>query len=205
MPMCCGMTRFYKERQKLVRGPLRLLAAITVIAFVHCAVAGEIIAPNADASSVIVAPTLDASTVITLERGPCIGRCPEYAVTMYGSGEVEFEGKRYVCAKGRHTAKAPRDEVRRLVLQMLAAGYFDLTWPAGPITTDQPTVRSSFRHGGRVREIEHDLGDAHAPRWLRTLEDRIDAIAGTSRWLPDREDHRPMCNKEGGFREPLES
>lgn len=186
-----------------MRSLLRLFAAITVMAIEGYA--GPGVAQTARNSSVIVAPTLDATTVITLERGPCIGRCSEYALTINGLGEVVFDGRRLVCARGRHTATAPRDEVRRLVLQMLSMGYFEVEWPDGPITTEQPTVKSSLRHDGRVREIEHDLGDANAPRWLRTLEERIDAIAGTSRWLPDREeDRRPMCNKEGGFRLPLE-
>ena len=90
----------------------------------------------------------------------------------------------------------PRDEVRRLVLQMLDRGYFDLYWPAGPITTAQPTNVTSLRHAGRVREVKHNLGDVNAPLWLKTLEERIDGIAVTSRWLPDRENHRPMCNRE---------
>jgi hypothetical protein len=149
-------------------------------------------------------PVLDATTVITLDRGPCIGICSEYAVQINGLGEVVFEGRKFVCAKGRHTSRAPRDEVRRLVLQMLDRDYFDLYWPAGPITTAQPINVTSLRHAGRVREVKHNLGDVNAPLWLKTLEERIDGIAGTSRWLPDREDHRPMCNREDGARIPLE-
>lgn len=182
---------------------LCLISAIAVIALVGLAARGA--AQSARDSSIVVEPTLDATTIITLERGPCIGRCSEYALSINGLGEVVFDGRRLVCARGRHTATAPRDEVRRLVLQMLSMGYFDVAWPAGPITTDQPTVKSSLSHDGRARVIEHDLGDANAPLWLKTLEERIDAIAGTSRWLPDREqDRRPMCNEEGGFRLPLE-
>lgn len=155
-------------------------------------------------SSAIVDPVLDASTVVSIDRGPCVGQCSEYFVSVNGLGEVIFEGRRLVCARGRHTAQAPRDDVRRLVLQMLDRRYFEISWPPGPVTSAQPTVKLSLSHGGRLREIEHDLGDVNAPLWLRTLEERIDAIAGTSRWLPDRENHRPMCNREGGVRLPLE-
>lgn len=151
----------------------------------------------------VVPPLLDDSTVVTLERGPCIGRCPEYTVMLYGSGRVEFEGRRYVCAQGHHTARASAPEVRRLVAQMLAAGYLDLDWTKGWFTSIASTVRSSLHYGGRSREIEHDLGDAGAPRLLTTLENRIDAVAGTWRWLPDREDHRRVCRKPDGSTEPL--
>jgi hypothetical protein len=181
-----------------VRSLLCLMAAFTALA----GLATRSVAQHEP--SVTLAPVLDASTIITLERGPCVGRCSQYALRINGLGEVVFDGRYLVCAKGRQTARAPRDEIRRLVLEMVSRGYFDLAWPAGPITTAQPTVITSLRHTGRVREVKHNLGDVNAPLWLKTLEERIDGIAGTSRWLPDREDHRPMCNREDGVRIPLE-
>lgn len=157
------------------------------------------------AASTVAGPVLDDSTVITLTRGPCFGRCPEYKVTMYGSGRVEFDGRRHVCAKGHHSAKAPTSEVRRLVEQMLAAGYFDLDWTAGPLATNASTVTSSLRHAGQSRQIEHYLGDEGAPRLLKALEDRIDAVAGTWRWLPEHKDNIRVCRLEDGTTtEPLE-
>ena len=179
---------------------VRFLRAITLISFVCGWIGADVHAWNAP----VAGPVLDDSTVITLERGPCFGRCPEYTVTVYGSGRVEFDGKRYVCAKGHHTAKASPSEVRRLVAQMLATGYFDLDWTAGPLATNASTVTSSLRHGGRTRQIEHYLGDAGAPRLLRTLEDRIDVVAGTWRWLPERDEHRRVRREEDGTTEPLE-
>lgn len=156
------------------------------------------------APSTVAGPVLDDSTVITLERGPCFGHCPEYTLTLYGSGRIEFDGRHNVCAKGHYTASAPTHEVRRLVAEMLVAGYFDFDWRAGPLATNESTVTSSLRHEGRTRRIEHYLGDAGAPLLLRTLEDRIDRVAGTWRWLPEHEDDRRACRLEDGSTEPLE-
>ncbi len=36
---------------------------------------------------------------------------------------------------------------------------------------------------------------------VKTLEERIDAVAGTWRWLPEREEHRRVCRKEDGTTE----
>lgn len=146
----------------------------------------------------LAGPVLDDSTVITLERGPCFGHCPEYTVTLYGSGRIEFDGRRYVCEMGHHSARAPTYEVRRLVAQMLEAGYFELDWTAGPLATNASTVTSSLRHAGQTRQIEHYLGDEGAPRLLKFLEDRIDAVAGTWRWLPEYEDNIRVCRLEDG-------
>jgi len=184
---------------------------ITLVPFLYGLLAIEVFAWNAEevawndwrTRSVLAGPALDDSTVITLVRGPCFGRCPEYTLTIYGSGRVEFDGRRYVCAKGHHAAKASPYEVRRLVAQMLAAGYFDFDWTEGPLATQASTVRSSLHHGGRTREIEHYLGDGGAPRLLKSLEDRIDAVAGTWRWLPEHEEHRRVCREADGSTEPM--
>jgi hypothetical protein len=182
-----------------------------LVPFVYGLLVSEVFASNAQGvawndrgtPSVLAGPVLDDSTVITLERGPCFGRCPEYTVTMYGSGRIEFDGRRYVCEMGHQSARAPTSEVRRLVAQMLAAGYFELDWTAGPLATNASTVTSSLRHAGQTRQIEHYLGDAGAPRLLKTLEDRIDAVAGTWRWLPEHEEQRRVCREADGTTEPL--
>ena len=48
------------------------------------------------------------------------------------------------------------------------------------------------------------IGDAGAPPVLRRLEDRIDAVAGTWRWLPQRDEGRRLCFREDGSTEYLE-
>jgi hypothetical protein len=141
---------------------------------------------------------LDDSTVIALERGPCFGKCPEYSVAIYGSGRVEFNGRRYVCAPGHRTAQASVADVRSLLEQMLALGYFDFYWRPGSKPSLSDTVISSLNHDGYYRRIEHHSGDREAPLFLEELEERIDRVAGTWRWLPEREDDRRVCRREDG-------
>jgi hypothetical protein len=141
---------------------------------------------------------LDDSTVISLVRGPCFGKCPEYTVAIYGSGRVEFDGRRYVCAPGRRTAQASIADVRTLLEQMLAFGYLDFYWRPGSKPSLSDTVISSLNHDGYYRRVEHHVGDRKAPAFLRELEERIDEVAGTWRWLPEREDDRRVCRLEDG-------
>lgn len=132
------------------------------------------------------AEPLDDSTVISLYRASldCFG-CSEYRVQMYGSGRVEYVGDKFVCAFGAHEAVADVREVRRLVDAMVASGYFAFVWKRGPPGIDAPSATSTLQHRGRAYQIHHDLGDDAAPRWLRAMEDEIDRVAGTARWLPD--------------------
>jgi hypothetical protein len=41
----------------------------------------------------------------------------------------------------------------------------------------------TFGDCGREKTVRHDFGDGHAPAILQKLEDRIDAIVETSRWM----------------------
>jgi hypothetical protein len=141
---------------------------------------------------------LDDSTAISLVRGPCFGKCSEYTVVIYGSGRVEFDGRRYVCAPGQRTAQASIADVRSLLEQMLAFGYLDFYWRPGSKPSLSDTVVSSLNYDGYYRRVEHHVGDREAPPFLKELEERIDAVAGTWRWLPEREDDRRVCRREDG-------
>jgi hypothetical protein len=131
-------------------------------------------------------PLLTDTTVITLQRSLCFGVCPDYTLTVWGSGRVEFEGRAHVCAPAKQTAAADPLEVSRLVRAMVATGYPGYSWEQGSLATDNPTVTTSLKHEGVRYEIEHYHGDSGAPRWLRAMEDEIDRVAGTQRWLPFR-------------------
>ena len=190
---------------------MRVFTAFAFILFALGLTGADVVADPARSATwwgtplILAGPTLDDSTVITLERGPCFGHCSEYVVTLYGSGRVEFEGRHYVCARGHQTVQASPDEVRDLVARMLKLGYLDLYWREGPRETIAPTVRTSLRYNGQTRQIDHHSADINAPWFLRTLEEQIDAVAGTWRWLPEREDHRRVCRLEDGITtEPLE-
>ena len=155
--------------------------------------------------SVSAAPPLDDSTVITIERGICHWKCPDYSLALYGSGRVEFEGRRNVCERGRHSANVDPAAVRVLVASVVAAGYFYLWWNEGPLATGAITVTTSLRHHGGTRTIRHYHGDSGAPLVLTEIEERIDQVAGTARWLPERKDHQRVCHRKDGTIETLEN
>ncbi len=145
--------------------------------------------------------TLDDTTAITIERGACPDQCPQYSLALYGSGRVEFEGRRHVCARGRHTAHVDPFAVRNLVARLIDGGYFDVRWTYGPVITGREKVTTSLRHAGRSRVMSHDRGDRGAPRYLERWEDAIDEAARTARWLPERERHHPVCRRPDGSME----
>jgi hypothetical protein len=128
--------------------------------------------------------------VITLERTPCFGTCPVYTVTLSRSGTVSFTGRHHVAQAGEATATVPAERVDGLLGELEAGGYFGfadayvMDSPAcGMYATDSPTVITSATRGGETKTIRHDRGCSAAPPELSRLEQRIDEVAGTARWI----------------------
>ena len=122
--------------------------------------------------------------VITLERGPCFGGCPVYKVTLRGTGEVTWEGTRFVKVMGPASAKVNPDAVRGLLDELVRAGYFDMSDKYTKANaTDMPSAVTSVTLSGRAKTINHYYGDFSAPKALTDLEKRIDEVAGTAQWI----------------------
>jgi hypothetical protein len=127
---------------------------------------------------------------VTLERTPCFGTCPVYTLAISRSGEVTFTGKHHVVQAGQATATIPPERVDSLLAELEAAGYFEIAdayvmnSPAcGMYATDSPTVITSATRDGETKTVRHDRGCSAAPPELSQLEQRIDEVAGTGRWV----------------------
>ena len=132
-------------------------------------------------------------TVITLERGGCFGTCPIYTLRVDGGGEVTYNGRCFVAARGNRRRKIDPAAVKKLVRRAEELGYFDmqehydrLAEPACPeLSTDNPTIVTSIKHDGRSRTISHDHGCRGLPelKALADFENSIDRTAMTAKWV----------------------
>lgn len=114
--------------------------------------------PERPADTRAVFPPVDlAQTEITLERGACFGTCPDYRVTVTGSGTVSFQtdagsfadeaaavhlayNGNNVLLPGNHVAKIDPAKVARLVESFRAAHFFGLKNDYSAFVTDNPTT-----------------------------------------------------------------
>ena len=131
----------------------------------------------------------DRSFAITLERTSCFGPCPTYKVTIHGDGTVDYEGFTNVRVVGKATGRISRRVVDQLRAEFERIGFWSLRKEytsidfgdgTGLMVSDRPTAITSFSSGGRTKTVSDYLG---APQGLRALEKRIDADAGTQRWV----------------------
>ena len=125
-------------------------------------------------------PSLQEDVTITLQRTACFGTCPVYTVTLHGDGSVSYTGAENTTISGTQTWKIDPAAVRALAKEMQDAGYFDLENNYQGLVTDHPTVFTSLTIGTRTKRIRNYV--AGPPR-LKELEERIDAVAGTKKYV----------------------
>jgi hypothetical protein len=125
-----------------------------------------------------------SAPMVTLERTACYGRCPIYKVTVLRDGTVLWEGERFVKTVGKATAKLPAAAQAQLADAFKAADFFALQdkYERYDIT-DHPSAIVSLDDGKRRKTVRHYHGDSSAPKALYALEDSLDRIIGTSKWI----------------------
>lgn len=131
-------------------------------------------AAKADAAKATGTPLL------SLQRGACFGRCPVYRVQVYDDGTLEFVGERFVASLG--TSSAQLDAAALATLRARVEGSSFSRWKqryTRPTVTDLPTVQLSWKG----RTIVHAQGDRSAPPDLTRLEDDLDVLLDTARWI----------------------
>jgi hypothetical protein len=122
--------------------------------------------------------------------------CPTYELTVKADGSVVFEGIDVTEVKGKVEDKISLEKVKQLMAEFQKADYFSLensydyencpkTW------TDRPDAYTSIKINGKQKTIRHYLGckekDSEIfPARLYELENKIDEIVETKRWVGNR-------------------
>lgn len=136
--------------------------------------------------------------LITIERTECYGRCPVYKLSIKADGSVIFEGIKNTETQGKAEGKISEDKIKQILKEFENADYLNLkdkydfnTCPLA--ATDNSTVITSIRVDDKNKTVSHYLGcvennDQHTPfpPKLTELENKIDEIAGTKRWIGER-------------------
>jgi hypothetical protein len=128
---------------------------------------------------------------VRLERTGCLGTCPSYVVTIHRDGLVEYEGRSWVKAHGRRSARISPKAVQDLFDKVQAAHFFELAPSYRAGITDQATYILTVREGGSAHVVEDYAGRLIGmPSVVTDLEMAVDQAAGVERWIGSPEERR---------------
>lgn len=130
--------------------------------------------------------TIDRTTFrITLQRTVCFGSCPGYKVSISGTGQVQWDGGPYaVAVPGTHHATLPPKSIDDLIDAVRASRILDARDEYRAGWTDNPTYTISVDINGLHRQVIDYIGIiVGMPTSIRDLEDTVDRIAGTDKWI----------------------
>lgn len=122
---------------------------------------------------------------IRLKRTECFGACPAYTVEVRGdTDQVEFDGAGGTLVMGHHHGSISKADLQKLVAAFQRADYFSLKDRYEYLVTDNPTYRTSIEFDGLKKSVLDYVGlEAGMPEVVRELEDSIDEIIGTEKWI----------------------
>jgi hypothetical protein len=151
---------------------------------------------NASTPNTGVTPlAISDDVLITLERGICYGRCAQYVLTINSDGSVVFDGKEETKVKGKATGSISKEDLKTLIAQFDKVKFFQLDdrYEYGNCPnkiSDTPSAITTLRINGKTKTVRHYLGCVEVdpqhtslPPGLMELEQMIDRLAGSKRWV----------------------
>lgn len=124
-------------------------------------------------------PSKEVPVLVSLQRGACFGRCPVYRVDVLTDGRVRFLGERNVEVTEPVEFKLEAAQLTAIKARLESSGFETWKDAVNRQVTDMPTVVVTWRG----KSLTHYLGDEKAPPELAKLEDDLDALIGTARWV----------------------
>jgi len=128
------------------------------------------------------------SVVIKLVRaGAGVG--PDYTLAIYGNGTVTYEGRDNVKVEGDIKESISDEKIMELLTEFKDSGFF--SFESNYLTAGTQgksliiiSITMPTGNGNTItKKITHYLGDENVPKELIALENKIDKIVGTERWI----------------------
>ena len=154
----------------------------------------------------VTAPAIrpDSKVTVTLERTGCFGSCPSYTVAVSTAGIV-FDGRGFVVAEGKHTDTVDADDVRKLAKRIVDADFYSLDDSYSASATDLPTYVLTVSIDGHQKQVvDYEGAWEGMPAVVNELEERVDALARTQRWIEGDEGLVPALKAEDLISRPLQ-
>lgn len=139
--------------------------------------------------SATVSDSVQTDTLVHMERTICFGTCPSYELTILKNGSVIFIGKEFVQQEGRAEGMISDEDMEELISAIRTSHFMEIT--SNPECqsrmTDHPSVFLTIQLNGKENNVTHYQGCKGFDHEddLYDLEEAIDRLAGTQKWIGD--------------------
>lgn len=123
--------------------------------------------------------SIEDSVLIKWEKTPCFGTCPVFTVTVFKSGLVIYEGKKFTSMQGVYysfISDKALDEIYRLAEEI---DFFKMSKEFDCNITDLPSTILYLRLGNKKNEV---MWRCNFPENLKELDRLIDHHINTLKW-----------------------
>lgn len=159
-----------------------IVAFISLLALLQC--------PSSSGADTV------SSETIQLQRTICYGSCPAYTITIYSDGEITWQGESFVAYKGERNIRVD-PKVFESALALLEKAAFrsfatryqrDERDGCERLVTDSPNAVITVKTSTYEHRVWHYHGCEGFPREseLINLEDELDELLGSERWILDQ-------------------
>src|SRR5947209_6402495 len=124
------------------------------------------------------------SVRMRLSRTGCVGSCPSYEVEITGTGQIVFEGESFTAVTGQHHAIVAASSARELWRELRKAEFFSLEDSYTDSVMDSPSYTLELAYDGMSKKVLDYVGQsAGMPDVVTRLEDELDRVTGSERWI----------------------
>ena len=144
---------------------MRLYILIIILSFYCCTSKSHLLKNNTQSLPLIV-----------MERTACYGTCPQYIISIYNNGTIEYEGKMFVSKIGCFFSFLSEDILNMIKSEFIASQFFSFENEYNSNITDIPSVILEAHMGSKNHRVIDRL---NGPKKLKNLQNLIDSVGST--------------------------
>lgn len=116
--------------------------------------------------------------LVSYAKDGCFGNCPEFELTIFENGDMEYHGIENVEMEGLHSAKINMGKIAELKAKFEEEGFFELKDGYLSNIADLPVI--SIEYG----DMNCEFHQRQAPRNIKSIMNFLEALIEEGQWKP---------------------
>lgn len=111
-------------------------------------------------------------TLVTIERTPCLGKCPTYTLSIFANGTAIYNGSAHVLRMGKASLKLSQTDFKAIRQSLESLPFDSYLSSYGTPIRDIPFV--IINHKGKQVKIVQGNAPKELQLWIRELERKLE-------------------------------